>query len=852
MLVNGARSHTFLAQDTKENKSLQNIQTKKMSILVSPEATSDSSFKFFGLGGSNEVGRSCHIIQYKGKTIMLDAGVHPAYRGMASLPFYDEFDLSTVDILLVSHFHLDHAASLPYVMKKTTFQGRVFMTHPTKAIYRWLMKDFVKVTNISERAVNDYDESNLYSNADLADSFDKIETIDYHSTIEVNGIKFTAFHAGHVLGAAMFQIDIAGVRILFTGDYSREIDRHLNSAEVPPLSSDVLIVESTFGTATHESRHTREKKLTSLIHNTVSKGGRVLLPVFALGRAQELLLILDEYWTQHAEELGHGQVPIYYASNLARKCLNVFQTYVNMMNDDIRKKFRDSQTNPFIFKNISYLKNLESFQDYGPSVMLASPGMLQSGISREVLEKWCPEQKNLVLVTGYSVEGTMAKFLMLQPDTIPSYNNPDVNISRKCKVDEISFAAHVDFRENLEFIEQINAKEIILVHGESSPMGRLKSALLSNFKDLKNTKNQVHVHNPKNCVLVEVEFHGIKIAKAIGNIVDEIKGQLIELKDESQDEDVKSEEISEGETTEKLEAQKDNLKQEGATNEIESKVHINEEGLVEEDTGISVSGIVVSDESHFDLNLVSLSDIRTHHSDLKTTILKERQSLKISCKKELIYWHLCQMFGDLKVLVDDDNISNTKEDEPKDSAKTNDDSGEFEVQIMNSIKVTIYNSIVTVEWVQNALNDTIADSVIAVLLGVESSPVSVKMSSKSCQHDHSLDHSHDKVCQKTDFEGDEKMTHDQTSVKDAEDEALWKVTEMARLFQEQFGDTFKLTLDKEEYKVGDEIVGTVSLGQIVAKINFSKMNVEDCPSKPLKGRIETILQIASDLLTPLV
>lgn len=219
-----------------------------------------NQFRFFSLGGGNEVGRSCHIIQFKGKTIMLDAGIHPAYQGMASLPFYDDFDLSIVDVLLISHFHLDHAASLPYVMQKTNFKGRVFMTHPTKAIYRWLLRDFVRVTSIGSQSSNAEDD-NLYSNEDLIESFDKIETIDYHSMIDVNGIKFTAFHAGHVLGAAMFQIEIAGLRVLFTGDYSREIDRHLNSAEVPPLPSDILIVESTFGTATHEPRLHREKKI---------------------------------------------------------------------------------------------------------------------------------------------------------------------------------------------------------------------------------------------------------------------------------------------------------------------------------------------------------------------------------------------------------------------------------------------------------------------------------------------------------------------------------------------------------------------------------------------------------------
>lgn len=727
---------------------------------------------------------------------MLDAGVHPAYQGMASLPFYDDFDLSTVDILLISHFHLDHAASLPYVMQRTNFKGRVFMTHPTKAIYRWLLRDFVRVTSIGENSILDKDD-NLYTDEDLVESFDKIETIDYHSTVDVNGIKFTAFHAGHVLGAAMFQIEIAGLKVLFTGDYSRELDRHLNSAEVPPLPSDVLIVESTFGTATHEPRLNREKKLTQVIHSTVSKGGRVLMPVFALGRAQEIMLILEEYWTQHSEDLGGGQVPIYYASDLARKCMNVFQTYVNMMNDDIRKKFRDSQSNPFIFKHISYLKNLDEFQDFGPSVMLASPGMLQSGISRELLEKWCPEEKNLVLVTGYSVEGTMAKYIMLEPETIPLSNNSDLTIPRRCQVEEISFAAHVDFQENLEFIEKINATNIILVHGESNPMGRLKSALLSNFSSLKGTPEEVHVYNPRNSVDVVLEYKGVKVAKALGNIVDEIQKDGLDI--------LKTEDTAKLEPVEDIQD----------TN----------------DGDVVVSGILVSDEKNFDLNLVSLTDLREHHTELSATVLKERQTIAVNCKPELVYWHISQMFGDVTVLEDNANVSVKPEDTTK--AKQEErgiDEDSLIMQIMGDTRVTVRSNLATVEWTQGLINDTIADSIIAILMSVDSAPVSVKMSSKSCSHDHGHDEN----------ETDVSTRH------------ASKIQQIVRLFKEQFGDSFTLSLEnKEDIKPEEIIKGRVTIGRSSADINFSEMKIEQCNSNPLKGRIESILSIGSDLVSAL-
>lgn len=757
------------------------------------EVPDKDHLRFFSLGGSNEVGRSCHILQYKGKTLMLDAGIHPAHQGLASLPYYDEFDLSTIDLLLISHFHLDHAASLPYVMQRTNFRGRVFMTHPTKAIYRWLLNDFVKVTSIGDSPGQDSSNDNLYSDEDLAESFDRIETIDYHSTMEVNGIKFTAFHAGHVLGAAMFQIEIAGVRVLFTGDYSREVDRHLNSAEVPPQSSDVIIVESTFGTATHESRQNRERKLTQLIHTVVSKGGRVLLPVFALGRAQEIMLILDEYWQNHKEELGNGQVPIFYASNLAKKCMSVFQTYVNMMNDDIRKKFKDSQTNPFIFKNISYLKNLDEFEDFGPSVMLASPGMLQNGLSRDILEKWCPEEKNLVLVTGYSVEGTMAKYLLLEPEAIPSVHNPEITIPRRCQVDEITFAAHVDFRENLEFIELIGASNIILVHGESNPMGRLKSALLSNFSSLKDTENEVHVFNPRNCVFVDIEFKDVKVARAVGKIIEDLDEFITE---------------------------EDALKNEKRITEIHEEDPETEESkteIVKEENEKIVSGILVSDEKNFDLSLVSLSDLREHYQQLSTTVLTERQTVHLDCKSELVYWHICQMFGDVDVYIDEENVSLKNINPEFKTRKIK--KGELEIKIMGDVILNIVDNVATLQWTQNVISDSVADSVMAILLSVESAPASIKMSSKSCGHHHGHD--------------------DHTT----------KIKNISRVFKEQFGDTFTLFLNEEDSK--EEIKGTINLGKTTACINFSKMVVEECNSNPLKGRIESLLKIGSDLVAPL-
>jgi cleavage and polyadenylation specificity factor subunit 3 len=207
---------------------------------------------------------------------------------------------------------LDHAAALPYFLTKTEFKGKCFMTHPTKSVYKLILSDYIKVSQLSA-------EDGLYTEADLLASMDLIDVMNFHEVVHHAGIKFTAYNAGHVLGAAMFVIEIAGVRVLYTGDYSRREDRHLMSAELPPASQriDVLVVEATYGIQRLPPVAEREQRFTELVRDIVEvRRGKALLPVFALGRAQELLLILDEYWALNPSL--HG-IPIYYASALAKK-----------------------------------------------------------------------------------------------------------------------------------------------------------------------------------------------------------------------------------------------------------------------------------------------------------------------------------------------------------------------------------------------------------------------------------------------------------------------------------------------------------------------------------------------------
>ncbi|ELU06463.1 hypothetical protein CAPTEDRAFT_141423, partial [Capitella teleta] len=250
-------------------------------------------------------------------------------------------------------------------------------------------------------------------------------------------------------------------------------------------------------------------RFTSLISDIVNRGGRCLIPVFALGRAQELLLILDEYWSQHPEL---QDIPIYYASSLAKKCMSVYQTYINAMNDKIKRQINTN--NPFVFKHISNLKASSHFDDIGPSVVMASPGMMQSGLSRELFENWCTDKRNGCIIAGYCVEGTLAKHILSEPEEIVTMGGQKLPL--KCSVDYISFSAHTDYKQTSEFVRILKPTHIVLVHGEANEMGRLKAALIREYED--DPEYNIDIFNPRNTEPVELYFRGEKMAKIVGNL----------------------------------------------------------------------------------------------------------------------------------------------------------------------------------------------------------------------------------------------------------------------------------------------------------------------------------------------
>jgi len=599
---------------------------------------------------------------------MLDCGIHPGYEGMGGLPFFDHVEPENVDILLITHFHLDHAASLPYFTERTGFKGRIFMTHPTKAVIRLLLGDYLRLMSIkgissnnnnSQDPKSSVDDGVLYTEAELQRCVDKIELIDYHQTISFKSMKFRALNAGHVLGAAMFWIELSGRTILYTGDYSMEDDRHLMAAEIPDGKPDVLIVESTYGVQVHQSRKEREARFTSTIEKVVTRGGRCLIPVFALGRAQELLLILDEYWQANP----HLQsIPIWYASKLASRALRVYQTYANMMNARIRAQMDVS--NPFSFRHIKNLKSIDvdTFDDRGPSVVFASPGMLQSGVSRQLFDRWCTDPKNGVMIAGYAVENTLAKEIMNVPKEVVSLDGRRQPLN--ALVDYVSFSAHVDFMQNRSFISKVEPKHIILVHGQKDEMGRLKGALMFQYKQQPENKRPT-ITMPPNGQEVKLKFLRRRSAKVLGKLAD------------------REQDPSEGE---------------------------------------SVKGILVT-QNNISTKFVAPEDLQTY-TQLRVGSVSSKLHVPYAASVETLRLYLNEMFGDITEVSS--LVTNIADDNNSD--EENDNTAYTFVVVGKTPRIA------TVEWGASPMCDILADSVVALLMHAQSTPASIRMTSKPCNH----------------------------------------------------------------------------------------------------------------------
>jgi len=429
-----------------------------------------TDIKVTPLGAGQDVGRSCILLQMGGKNIMLDCGMHMGYNDERRFPdfsFIADGNLSdTLDCVIISHFHLDHCGALPFMSEMVGYAGPIYMTVPTKAIAPILLEDMRKV------AVERKGETNFFTSTHIKECMKKVIAVTLHQTVQVDSeIEIKAYYAGHVLGAAMFHIKVGNQSVVYTGDYNMTPDRHLGAAWIDKCRPNLLITESTYATTIRDSKRCRERDFLKKVHDCIERGGKVLIPVFALGRAQELCILLETYW-----ERMNLKAPIYFALGLTEKANHYYKMFITWTNQKIRKTF--VQRNMFEFKHIRAFD--KSYADSpGPMVVFATPGMLHAGLSLQLFKKWAPCENNMLIMPGYCVSGTVGAKVLSGQKKVEMENRQIIDV--KLSVQYMSFSAHADAKGIMQLIQYCEPQNVLLVHGEAVKMEFLKHKIQQEY-----------------------------------------------------------------------------------------------------------------------------------------------------------------------------------------------------------------------------------------------------------------------------------------------------------------------------------------------------------------------------------
>ena len=408
-----------------------------------------------------------------------------------------------VDLLIISHFHLDHCGALPFFTEILGYKGPILCSQPTKAILPVTLEDFRKVMSEYKGQVS------ILRPEQIKNCVAKIQTIEINETrIFNNDIKITCFYAGHVLGACMFLIDINGNRVTYTGDCNTIIDRHLSGAYMPKIFPDVLMTETTYGDKIRQTKRIREREFLKKIEETLSKGGKVLIPIFALGRAQELCILIDTYWRR-----TNNKAPIYFIGPMAQKVNFYYKLFQNWMNPAVKSVF--TQRNVFDFKFVQQSdKSLMGVEV--PMVIFATPGMLHGGFSLNMFKKIAPEAKNCVIIPGYCSPGTVGNKILNGEKKIEIDGEI---IEVKCEVYYMSFSAHADQKGLLQLINNISPKNLMLIHGDVEAMKKFKETCHSQISAKilmpENKENVTFNESPK--------YEQVSISRDLLNVIETLE-----------------------------------------------------------------------------------------------------------------------------------------------------------------------------------------------------------------------------------------------------------------------------------------------------------------------------------------
>jgi Cft2 family RNA processing exonuclease len=412
------------------------------------------------LGGGNEIGASCTHIQIGGTSLIVDAGMR--VHGEDVLPATGMLDqLDKPAAILVTHAHADHIGALP-VIHRIYPDVPIFATPPTADLMQIMMHDSFK---IMKQRCQETRTLIPYTREQMEETLRAVRLLPASGRIQFGDLSVTLHRAGHILGAVMFVIEGGGEKLLVSGDLSFNAGRTIPGAEVPARERpDAMLIESTYGNREHSDRNTEEKRLADNVAEVIAGGGFALIPAFALGRAQEVLLILQDY-------MDRGLIPEFpiYVDGLVTPICKIYRRYPQYLKGPVARRIR-IHGDVFLTEGRCTAvepKDRENVLKGKPACIVASSGMLIGGASVWYAERLVSGEKNAIFITGYQDEESPGrKLLGLAEGQSQELELNGTLHSVRCRVGKYGLSAHADAGELTRFVAMVRPVRTLIVHGD--------------------------------------------------------------------------------------------------------------------------------------------------------------------------------------------------------------------------------------------------------------------------------------------------------------------------------------------------------------------------------------------------
>ena len=477
-----AINYNLKVSSADRGKQLKQVGEK----IFRPRLTQKSEVSLLTLGGFGQVGRSCMLLTTSDSKILIDCGVNPGAKSpVDSYPRLDwaNITLDELDAIVIGHAHLDHTGFLP-VLCKYGYKGPIYCTEPTLPMMNLIQLDAIKVASAQGRTP-------IYAERDVKQIMKQAITIPYGTVTDISpDIKLVLANAGHILGSALchFHIGNGDHNFVYSGDikFAKSILFESASWNFPRV--ETLLIESTYG-AKEDIQASRQEVESSFIKsvNTVLKdGGKVLIPIPAVGRAQEILMVIDQYMKSG----DMVEAPVFYEGMIAEASA-IHEAYPEYLARELRQRILETDDNPFdseYFTNVEHPDAREEpLREGSPAIIIATSGMLEGGPVLEYFKNIAPDKKNKILFVSYQVNGTLGRRVLegaRQVSLIGREGKVEV-VTIECGIERLDgFSGHSDYNQLISFVHKLRPKlrRVLVNHGERRKSENLSMSIRRMFR----------------------------------------------------------------------------------------------------------------------------------------------------------------------------------------------------------------------------------------------------------------------------------------------------------------------------------------------------------------------------------